>query len=104
MKWMITYALRPEGTWRSYDENIEGLANTFANWKPPEGVQLLSLLHRADGKGGWMLVESDDATGPSKICLQFIAFHDADLHPVLETTDVAQGFVEAMAWRRSVAG
>jgi hypothetical protein len=104
MKWMITYGLRPEGAWRSYDENVGGLLATFANWEPPEGVEILSFVHRADGKGGWMLVEADDVAGPSQICLQYIAFHDSELHPVMDSPELAQRFGEAMAWRNEVAG
>lgn len=104
MKWMISYGLRPEGAWRAYDENIEGLLNTFKKWAPPDGVDILAFVHRADGKGGWMLVEAEDINGPSDICLQYIAFHDAEIHPVMESSEIAQRFADTMAWRRAVAG
>lgn len=104
MKWMITYGLRPEGAWRSYDDNVNGLLSTFAKWAPPEGVEILAFVHRADGKGGWMLVESDDVAGPSEICLQYIAFHDAEIHPVVDSAQMASLFADTMAWRREVAG
>jgi len=81
MQWMITYGLRPEGTWRGYDENVAGLLATFADWKPPAGVEIVSFVHRADAKGGWMLVESDDVAGPSEIVAQYLAFHDAEIFP-----------------------
>lgn len=104
MKWMITYGLRPEGAWRTYDENVEGLLTAFSKWQPPDGVEILAFVHRADGKGGWMLVEADDVAGPSQICLEFIAFHDAEIHPVVDSPELAQRFGEAMAWRREVTG
>ena len=104
MQWMITYGLRPEGTWRGYDENVAGLLATFADWKPPAGVDIVSFVHRADAKGGWMLVESDDVAGPSEIVAQYLAFHDAEIFPVLPARDMAERLGATMAWRREVAG
>ena len=103
MQWMITYGLRPEGTWRGYDDNIAGLLGTFADWAPPDGVEIVAFVHRADAKGGWMLVESADVTGPSEIVAQFLAFHDAEIHPVLPAGEMAERLGASMAWRKDVA-
>lgn len=103
MQWMITYGLRPEGTWRGYDDNLAGLLALFGEWTPPEGVEILTFVHRADAKGGWMLVESDDVTGPSEIVAQFLAVHDAEILPVVPAVDMAQRLGATMAWRRGVA-
>ena len=48
MQWMITYGLRPEGTWRGYDDNLAGLLATFADWTPPEGVEIVMFVHREE--------------------------------------------------------
>ena len=99
MQWMITYCLRPEGSWRGYDDNVAGLLGTFAEWTPPEGVEIVTFVHRADAKGGWMMVECDDVRGPSEIVAQYLAFHDAEIFPVLPAVEMAQRLGEAMAWR-----
>ena len=99
MQWMITYGLRPEGTWRGYDDNVAGLLATFASWTPPDGVEIVAFVHRADAKGGWMLVECDDVHGPSEIVAQYLAFHDAEIFPVLPAGEMAQRLGETMAWR-----
>ena len=104
MQWMITYALRPEGSWRGYDDNVAGLLATFAEWTPPEGVEIVTFVHRADAKGGWMLIECDDVHGPSEIVAQYLAFHDAEIFPVLPAAEMAQRLGETMAWRREVHG
>lgn len=103
MQWMITYGLRPEATWRGYDENVAGLLAAFVDWSPPEGVDLVAFVHRADAKGGWMLVESDDVEGPSEIVAQYLAFHDAEIFPVLPAGEMAQRLGTSMAWRHQVA-
>jgi hypothetical protein len=103
MQWMITYGLRPEGTWRGYDDNVAGLLAAFSAWKPPDGVEMVAFVHRADAKGGWMLVESDDVTGPSEIVAQYLAFHDAEIFPVLPAQEMAERLGAAMAWRHEVA-
>lgn len=104
MQWMITYGLRPEGTWRSYDENVAGLLAAFANWTPPDGVEIVTFVHRADGKGGWMLVESADVAGPSEIVAQYLAFHDAEIFPVLPAPEMAARLGAGMAWRKETVG
>ncbi len=103
MQWMITYSLRPEGTWRGYDDNIAGVLAAFAIWAPPDGVEMLTFVHRADAKGGWMLVESADVTGPSEIVAQYLAFHDAEIFPVLPAPEMVERFGASMAWRKQVA-
>ena len=104
MKWMITYGLRPERTWRGFDDNVAGLLAMFENWVPPDGVEVLAYVHRADGKSGWMLVESEDVAGPSEIVAQFIAFHDAEIHPVIEAAEMAQRLGETLVWRTNTVG
>jgi hypothetical protein len=99
MQWMITYGLRPESSWRDYDGNVAGLLACFADWTPPEGVEIVTFVHRADAKGGWMLVESDDVAGPSEIVAQYLAFHDAEIFPVLPAVEMAQRLGGTMAWR-----
>jgi hypothetical protein len=103
MQWMITYGCRPEGTWRGYDDNVAGLLTTFANWTPPDGVEISTFVHRADAKGGWMLVESPDVSGPSEIVAQYLSFHDAEVFPVLPAPEAAERLGAAMAWRHEVA-
>lgn len=102
MQWMITYGLRPEGTWRGYDENVAGLLETFAKWAPPDGVEIVTFVHRADAKGGWMLVESADVDGPSEIVAQFLAFHDAEIFPVLPAGEMAERLGATMSSRHDV--
>jgi hypothetical protein len=104
MQWMITYGLRPEQTWRGYDDNVAGLLAMFAGWKPPDGVEIVDFVHRADAKGGWMLVESDDVDGPSEIVAQYLAFHDAEIFPVLPAIEMAERLGKTMAQRREVVG
>ena len=104
MQWMITYGLRPEGTWRGYDDNVAGMLATFADWAPPDGVEIVTFVHRADAKGGWMLVESADVTGPSEIVAQFLAFHDAEIFPVLPAQEMAERLGVAMTRRKDIAG
>ncbi len=104
MQWMITYGLRPETTWRGYDDNMAGLWAAFDGWKPPDGVEILAFVHRADAKGGWMLVECDDVSGPSEIVAQYLGFHDAEIFPVLPAGEMAERMINTMAWRHEVAG
>jgi hypothetical protein len=104
MEWMITYGLRPEGTWRGYDDNVAGMLAAFADWAPPEGVEIVTFVHRADAKGGWMLVESADVTGPSEIVAHFLAFHDAEIFPVLPAQEMAERLGVAMTRREDVTG
>lgn len=104
MQWMITHGLRPEGTWRGYDDDVAGLLATFAGWVPPDGVEIVAFVHRADAKGGWMLVESPDVTGPSEIVAQYLAFHDAEIFPVLPAQEMAARLGTAMAWRQEIVG
>lgn len=66
MQWMITYGLRPEGAWRKYDQNVAGVLSAFADWTPPEGVELVAFVHRADGKGAGRSSNRMTSPGPAR--------------------------------------
>jgi Domain of unknown function (DUF3303) len=66
-------------------------------------VEIVTFVHRADAKGGWMLVESDDVTGPSDIVAQYLGFHDAEIFPVLPAQEMAERLGATMAWRAEMA-
>jgi uncharacterized protein DUF3303 len=103
MLFQVNFATRAGG---SAKENMESAKRTlalFSKWSPPAGMEIKSFYTRADGKGGSVVVETDDVKalldGPAK----FGAVNDFEIVPVIEVNEGVSILSEALAWQESVS-
>jgi hypothetical protein len=80
MKFVIAWTVRDKSA-----EAQKAIVSAFEAWTPPEGVG--EMLSRADGQGGGMIVETDDAAVLRDICMPFSAWLDYDINPVIGVQD-----------------
>ena len=103
MLFQVNYTTRSGG---SAKENVESAKRTlalFSKWSPPPGMEVKSFYARADGRGGTVVVETDDAKvlldGPAK----FGAINEFDIVPVVDIAEAVPILSEAIEWGDSIS-
>ena len=86
MKYVVQWVSREN---MSEELQARGL-EVFSKWSPPEGVTFHEFLSRADGGGGFAVVEADDVAAIARINAVFVAFWDITIYPVLEIQEGAR--------------
>lgn len=83
MKFMLTFAIKPEAKGR--DEAIARFRNADGL---PDGVKLLGRWTAADFSGGFDVLESDDAKALAEFSLMWSDVMEVKIVPVLEDADL----------------
>ena len=86
MKFMLTFAIKPEAKGR--DDAIHRFMQTGG--QPPQGVKLLGRWTRADFSGGFDLVEGDSVEALTEFSLMWSDVMELRLVPVIEDAALGQ--------------
>jgi len=84
MKFMLTFAIKPEAKGR--DEAIARFKKTGG--QAPAGVKLINRWTAADFSGGYVLLEGDDATAITHFSLMWSDLLELRVVPVVEDTQL----------------
>jgi|GEM_PF-457794 len=103
MLFQINYSTREGGSAQQNEASAKRALALFSKWSPPAGLEIKSFHARADGRGGTLVVEANDAAvllaeGPAK----FGAVNEFEIVPVLDITDAIPIYSEAIAWADSI--
>ncbi|MGZ4595117.1 MAG: DUF3303 domain-containing protein [Actinomycetes bacterium] len=98
MKYVVSWETRQSAN----ETVIERSLQVFGKWAPSEGTTFLQFLGRADGRGGFAVVETDDPALLARDTAIFGAFFDMTVFPVLEIQESARIGAEAIEFRRSI--
>ena len=75
----------------------------FSKWSPPEGLKMSEFVERLDGRGGYVVCETDDPLllldGPSK----FGVANTFEVVPVMDIMDAIPVAQEAIDFRDSIS-
>jgi hypothetical protein len=82
----------------------ENLRTAFAAWTPPEGIEVESILAQVDGRGGFVLANTDDEAKLSELVSQFQPWLDWDVHLVQVVQDHGRALGAGTAWAREIIG
>lgn len=85
-------------------EATESLLQAFSGWTPPESVTISEFVARVDGRGGLIIMETDDAAAIDLLVAQYAPWFDYDVHPVLDVADGAAQAAAGVAWARATLG
>jgi len=80
MKFMLTFAIRPET--KARDEAIERFKTTGG--QPPKGAKLLGRWTAADFSGGFDLLESEDPKALTEFALMWSDLMELKIAPVVD--------------------
>ena len=102
MLFQVNYTTRESGSARENEESGRRALALFSKWSPPAGMEIKSFLARADGRGGSIVLETDDVKvlleGPAK----FGGVNEFEIVPVLDITEAVPIYSEAIAWTESI--
>jgi hypothetical protein len=99
MKYVVSWETRQNTSEETQARSLQ----VFGKWSPSEGTNFLQFVGRADGKGGFAVVETDDPTLIAHDLAIFGAFFDMTLYPVLDIADSARIGGDAVDFRRSIS-
>src|SRR5688572_23025155 len=97
MKYVISWEFRPSATEETQARSLQ----VFSKWSPAEGTTFVQFLARADGAGGFAVVETDDPALIARDTAIFGAFFDMRVYPVLDIQESARIAGEAVEFRGS---
>ncbi len=86
MKFMLTFAIRPET--KARDEAIARFKATGGH--PPKGAKLLGRWTAADFSGGFDPLESDDVKALTEFSLMWSDLMELKIVPVIEDADLGE--------------
>jgi hypothetical protein len=99
----VNYTTRASGSAKENEETARRGQAVFAKWSPPAGMDVKSFYARADGRGGTVVLETDDVKvlldGPAK----FGFLNDFEVVPILDITDAVAVQNEALDWVASIS-
>jgi hypothetical protein len=75
----------------------------FSKWTPSEGADFREFLGRVDGRGGFAVVETNDASLIAKDTAPFTSWFDFSVYPALEIADSAAIDMEAVGFLNSIS-
>jgi hypothetical protein len=103
MLFQVNYTTRAGGSAKENEESAKRTLALFAKWSPPVGMEVKSFYARADGRGGTVMVETDDVKalvdGPAK----FGAINDFEIVPVIDIGEAVPILSEALEWADSIS-
>ncbi|TCJ29997.1 DUF3303 domain-containing protein [Nocardioides jejuensis] len=99
MKYVVTWEPLPNASEASEARSL----TVFSNWAPSEGAVFKEFLGRADNRGGFAVVETDDVSLIAKDTAPFGVWFAFTIYPVLEIADSAAVGAGAVAFRASIA-
>ena len=103
MLFQVNYMTRAGGSAKENEESAKRTLALFSKWSPPAGMEVKSFYARADGRGGTVMVETDDVKtlldGPAK----FGAINEFEIVPVLDITESVPILTDAIVWADSIS-
>lgn len=88
MKYVMTWKPHTGGSAADNEASVKRSLEVFSKWSPPDTVTFHEFVTRADGRGGYAVVSSDDVAAVMREVAKFTTFNDFEVVPVL---DIAEG-------------
>jgi hypothetical protein len=103
MKYLVSWTARAGGSATDNEAAVKRSLAVFGKWAPPSDATFHQFLARADGTGGYAVVETDNpasvAEGPAK----FGPYFEFEVIPVMDITEGVQIVNEAIDFRDSIS-
>jgi len=103
MKFLVSWTFRTAGSVADAEADAKRGLQLFSKWVPPEGLKMTEFVSRIDGRGGYVMVETDNpallADGPSK----FGVLNEFEVIPVMDIMDGMPIAQEAIEFRDSIS-
>lgn len=106
MKYMLEYTVRTAGL--SFDQNFAGsqsLLTAFSKWKPEEekGLTIHAFVANVAGRGGYVLVEANDAKVVTAFVSKYNFWNDINVVPVIDIGESVPINASSLAWAQGAS-
>ena len=101
-KYVLTWTPRLGGSGAQNEEAAKRAYALYQKWKPPKGLNILQFLARADGEGGFAVVETDNPAHLADLASKFSPYLIGENHLVVEMDEWAKLTGEGIKFRGSV--
>jgi hypothetical protein len=102
MKFVLAWTTRVGGSGAELEAGTARVLELFSNWAPHTGETIHQFVGRADGNGGFAVVETDNLAGLALDNAKFLPYLEFSVHPVLDIQETAAILAEAAEFRKSV--
>jgi hypothetical protein len=100
MKFVLAYTTHSGGSEVERHEATKKAQELLANWQPSDSATIHQWLSRADGNGGFSVIETDSAEDILKDLATWATFLDFQVYPVVDIVDatpITQAALESRA-------
>jgi hypothetical protein len=104
MKFIVQWNSRPASDPGQVVAAGESVLKAFSGWSPPDSFNITEFVARVDGRGGTIIIETDDLAALDLFVARFSAWFDYDVYPVLDVAEGAAQFGEGLAWAKAALG
>lgn len=104
MKFILQWNSRLSGDAAQNVRNTESLLHAFSGWEPPASVSISEFVARVDGRGGSLVVATDDIEAIDHMVAQYSPWFDWDVVPVIDVAESAETAGRAVAWAKQATG
>jgi hypothetical protein len=101
MKFIVQWTTRAGSDPEDNLESSESLIKAFGTWTPPASWTITEFVARVDGRGGQLIVETDDLGSIDRTVAQYLAWLDYDVIPVVDVAEGVANLAEGNTWARS---
>jgi hypothetical protein len=101
MKYHVSWTFRLGGSASENEAAAKRVLALYSKWTPPEGTTYHQFLGRADGNGGYAVIETDNPTELADVAT-FAPFAEWQIQPVLDVAEAVQIATEAIKFRDSI--
>jgi Protein of unknown function (DUF3303) len=102
VKFVITWTARAGGSGAETEAAIPRILALLSKWSPHSGETIHQFVTRADGNGGFAVVETDNLRGLALDNAKFSPYLDFSVYPVLDVQEGSSVLAEAAEFRNSV--
>ncbi len=104
MKYVLSWTLKDNyGSAAEAEASVARILAVVAKWSPPPDQTIHQFLARADGMGGYAVIETDDIESLALTTARFTPYVNYRLHPCVDFARGVELLAEAAAFRESVS-
>jgi hypothetical protein len=102
MKYVVSWTARVGSSAADNEADVSRVLEVFSKWVPPSDQTFHQFVTRADGQGGFAVVETDNLAGVALNNFKFAPYLNFEVHPVLDIEEGVGLMAEAAEFRKSI--
>ncbi len=102
MKYVVSWTVRHGGSAQDNEASLARALAVLSKWSTPDGQVIHQFVFRADGMGGFAVIEDDNLANIALTCAKFAPYVEYQLYPVVDVEQGTALMYEAAQFRDSI--